>query len=182
MLPLYSHWKHSVCIGYKMVTLTRNRLIQFQAPCNIFGWKFSFGTVFRYTINQKRHSIFRLSFNIPAGIHLLKVYNRSTRTRCEICSKLTGVFTVNFEHISHLVLVLLLLTLNRQLPAGIYFQQTSNYFIKIRHCQYESHVRVRTRGLEMLVFRKILHTYLMDGPSWRLCQQPYCKNKIENSF
>ena len=44
------------------------------------------------------------------------------RTRCEICSKLTiktserrywrlsGVSTVNFEHISHLVLVFLLLT------------------------------------------------------------------------
>ena len=26
---------------------------------------------------------------IPAGIYLLKVNNRNTRTRCEICSKLT---------------------------------------------------------------------------------------------
>ena len=51
---------------------------------------------------------------IPAGIHLLKVNNRSTRLRCEICSKLscTGVFITNFEHISHLVLVFLFLTLN----------------------------------------------------------------------
>ena len=61
----------------------------------------------------------------PAGIYLLKVNNRNTRTRCEICSKLTiktperrqwrrsGVFIVNFEHISHLVLVFLLLTLSR---------------------------------------------------------------------
>ena len=59
-----------------------------------------------------------------AGIYLLKVNNRNTRTRCEICSKLTiktperhqrrcsGVFIVNFEHISHLVLVFLLLTLS----------------------------------------------------------------------
>ena len=48
------------------------------------------------------------------GIYLLKVNNRSIRTRCEICSKLTiktserrrsGVFIVNFEHISYLVLV-----------------------------------------------------------------------------
>ena len=50
----------------------------------------------------------------PAGIYLLKVNNRNTRTRCEICSKLTiktlerchwrsfGVFIVNFEHISYL--------------------------------------------------------------------------------
>ena len=52
---------------------------------------------------------------------MLKANNRNTRTRCEICSKLTiktpeqrrrrsGVFILNFEHISHLVLVFLLLT------------------------------------------------------------------------
>ena len=61
----------------------------------------------------------------PAGIYMFKVNNRSTRTRCDICSKLTiktperrqwrrsGLFIVNFEHISHLVLVLLLLTFSR---------------------------------------------------------------------
>ena len=27
--------------------------------------------------------------SFPAGIYLLKVNNRNTRTRCEICSKLT---------------------------------------------------------------------------------------------
>ena len=59
-----------------------------------------------------------------AGIYLVKVNNRNTRARREICSKLTiktlerrqwrryGVFNVNFEHISQLVLVFLLLTLN----------------------------------------------------------------------
>ena len=35
---------------------------------------------------------------------------------CHICR--SGVFIVNFEHISHLVLVFLLLTLNMQLPTG----------------------------------------------------------------
>ena len=30
----------------------------------------------------------------------------------------SGVFVVNFEHISHLVLVILLLTLNRQMPTA----------------------------------------------------------------
>ena len=62
---------------------------------------------------------------IAVGIYLLKVSNGNTRTRCEICLKLTiktperrywrrsDVFTVNFEHISHLVLVFLLLTLSR---------------------------------------------------------------------
>ena len=55
---------------------------------------------------------------------MFKVDNKNTRTRCEISSKLTiktlerrhwrrsSVFIVNFEHISHLVLMFLLLTLN----------------------------------------------------------------------
>ena len=57
-----------------------------------------------------------------AGIYLLKVSKRNTRTMCEICSKLTIKIPerriYNFEYISHLILVFLLLTLNMQLPAG----------------------------------------------------------------
>ena len=72
---------------------------------------------------------------------MLKVNNRNTRTRCEICSKLTiktperrqwrrsGVFIVNFEHISHLVLMFLLLTL---VTSENYVK---NLFKKHRHCQ-----------------------------------------------
>ena len=56
-----------------------------------------------------------------AIIYLFKANNRNRRKRCEICSKLTmkrpeqnnwrrsGVFIVNFMHISHLFLVFLLL-------------------------------------------------------------------------
>ena len=76
-----------------------------------------------HTTNKKK---FISSNTIPVGIYLVKVNNRNTRTSCEICSKLTikiterrhwrrfGILNVNFEHISHLVLVLvfLLLTLN----------------------------------------------------------------------
>ena len=65
-------------------------------------------------------NIMKLAHFNPAGICLLKVNNRNTRTRCEICLELTiktpkrsqwcrsGVFIVNFEHISLLVLVFLL--------------------------------------------------------------------------
>ena len=72
-----------------------------------------------------------LLYNFPAGDCMFKINNRNTRTRCETCSNLTiktpeqrqwlcsGVFIVKFEHISHLVLVLLLLTLNRQMPTGL---------------------------------------------------------------
>ena len=68
---------------------------------------------------------------LPAGIYTFKVNNRNTRRSCDICSKSTiktperrhwcrsGFFIVNFEHISHLVLVLQLLTLSRLMPAGL---------------------------------------------------------------
>ena len=63
----------------------------------------------------------------PAGNYMFKFNNKNTRTRCEICSKLTikiperrhwhrfGIFIVNFEHfehILHLFVMFLLLTLN----------------------------------------------------------------------
>ena len=71
--------------------------------------------------------------NIPANINLFKFSNRNTRKRYEIWSKLTiktpewyhwhhwrrsGVFIVNFEHISHFF-KFLLLTLNKYMFAGI---------------------------------------------------------------
>ena len=61
----------------------------------------------------------------PANAYLLKVNCSNTRKMFEICSKLTAktpeqlqwfrssVFIVNFEHISHLLLGLLLFILNR---------------------------------------------------------------------
>ena len=66
---------------------------------------------------------------IPDSNHMSKVNNRNTRTRCEIWPKLaikiperhqwrsSCIFIVNFGHISHLVLVFLLLTL-KQVNAG----------------------------------------------------------------
>ena len=69
-------------------------------------------------------SFISISYLFPARIYLFKVGNRNTRRRYEICSKLTkktpersqwhhsGVFTVTFEHILHLVLMCVLLTLN----------------------------------------------------------------------
>ena len=63
-------------------------------------------------------------------VYLFKVNSRNTRARCKICSKLTiktperrhwrcsGVLIVNFEHILHLVLIFLLLTLSIKLLLG----------------------------------------------------------------
>ena len=79
----------------------------------------------KYIVCMSNTDIYwKLTARIPAGNYMFKVNNRNTRTRCEICSKLTiktperyqwcpsGVFIVNLEHISHLLLVFLLLTLS----------------------------------------------------------------------
>ena len=70
---------------------------------------------------------------IPASFHyLLRINDRNTTTRCQICSKLTiktpkgrqwrrsSVFMVSFEHVSQLALVFLLLTLNKYLATEIW--------------------------------------------------------------
>ena len=68
-------------------------------------------------VQIRMHDKFFSFFPIPAGNYMFKDNDRNTRTRCEICSKLTVkipkrrhwrrsvVFIVNFEHISHFVLV-----------------------------------------------------------------------------
>ena len=85
----------------------------------------------KYIISKNEHQLTKnahsnwwivyLLRNYPASNCMFKVNNINTRTRCEICSKLTiktrfwcrsGVFNVHFEHISHLALVFLLLTLS----------------------------------------------------------------------
>ena len=48
---------------------------------------------------------------------MFKVNNKDTRTTPKW--RRSGVFIVNFQHISHLVLLFLLLTLNMKLPAGV---------------------------------------------------------------
>ena len=74
-------------------------------------------------INAKTTLLQRDAF--PANIYFFKVNNKNVRKKCEISSKLTmktsdwrhrrrsDVFIVNFEHISRLLLVFLLLTLNK---------------------------------------------------------------------
>ena len=78
--------------------------------------------------NDSRDIMFDTSIDfkmphIPAVNYMFKVNNRNTRTNCEICSKLTIKIPerrhwsrsddVNFEHISHHVLLFLLLSLSR---------------------------------------------------------------------
>ena len=50
---------------------------------------FSFAKVIFSAIKNCHLDVEFLTFTYPADIHLLKVNNRSSKTRCEICSKLT---------------------------------------------------------------------------------------------
>ena len=80
-------------------------------------------------------------WNYPAGIYFFKVNNENTRTMCEICSKLTttktpershwrrsGVFVVNFEQISHNVVVFPLLLWTSKCRLGTYSIVNSDQF------------------------------------------------------
>ena len=74
--------------------------------------------------NLSERSNYIMIRHIPIGIYLLKVNDRNTRKRFEICSKLTkktperchwrrsSVFIVKFEHNSYFVPEILLLTSN----------------------------------------------------------------------
>ena len=58
----------------------------------------------------------------------------------------SGVFIVNFEYISDLLLVFLLLTLNRQLPAGL------------KDSGAESNLRICQAPMMELIFAKIVNS------------------------
>ena len=54
--------------------------------------------------------VVRSSATISAGIYLLKVINRNIRTRCDwfLYGRRSGLFIMNFEHLSCFILVFLL--------------------------------------------------------------------------
>ena len=114
-----------------------SRLIQLWNPkSNIFCVSFKIHLVFTNGENQLSCHWQWLEKTIvrsyPAGNYLFKISNRNTIIRCERCSKLTiktperrhrrcsGVFIVNFEHISHFVLVFLLLIVSSKMLAGFH--------------------------------------------------------------
>ena len=93
-----------------------------------------------------------LVYFISIKNYLLNVNYKNTRKRCEICS---GVFIENFEHISHLFLVFLLLTLSKQLFAGIDIPKSES--------SSRDGTEAAVRMYSMKVYRKmILRTVVCD--------------------
>ena len=136
MYPL-SHTKHKIIIKYRFWSY----FLLFQENFKIFLWLIASSWINSVLKNEKeKHacvfkkapamfsSLCSCERNLvpyPAWNYMFKVNHRSTRTKCEMCSKLTiktpelrqwrhsGVFIVNVKHILHFVLVFLLLTLSR---------------------------------------------------------------------
>ena len=109
-----------------------------------------------------------LSINpFPAGIYLFKVNIKNTRIMCEICSELTiktsqqcqycsGIFIVNFEQISHIAQVVLLLTLNKQMPARLVAKTKKKK--KRRNKKYPSHLFHEVKSFQKLKLEQKLMT------------------------
>ena len=107
-----------------------------------------------------------------ANIYLLKINNTNTRKRFKICSKLTvktperrhqrrsGVFIVNFEHISHLFLVFLLPTLNKQMLAGPRFESLSRNILN--HLCLTKRTRTKLRHTVNILLRSYLFIKLRN--------------------
>ena len=83
------------------------------------------------TVTERQFIVLSYSLSGPTDIYLFEFSYYIRRTKCKICLKLTieipeqcqwycsCVFIVIFEHIWHVILVFLLLTLNRQMTNGI---------------------------------------------------------------
>ena len=126
-----NHYRRNLCILKEFLLLfyikPDKSLENAVNRSKLYRWNFLLQYFFccYFVIFQLNINNFRVLHNLPAQSN-----NSNTRTRCEICSKLkikiperrqwrrSGIFIVNFEHISYLVLVFPLLTLNMQLPAG----------------------------------------------------------------
>ena len=80
----------------------------------------------------------------PAGNYMIKVNNRNTRTRCEICSKLTNMFKVNNATASFWYLYCKLWT----------------YFNHVKH--------VRTSRVFLWILRNLLRPAFFVEQVWRL--------------
>ena len=82
----------------------------------------------------------------------------------------SGVFTVNFERISHLVLVFLLLTLNMQFPAGKSLLELITRAIVFPKKQNKSvgyHIALRLNQ-NPEIFCYLFHLYFTSGKTIQL--------------
>ena len=148
----------------------------------IFGWIYTHFDRYHLTtelawftycfMDFTRFSQTGLNFTSQVAFTCSKLTIETLEQRCEICSKLSiktterrrrsGVFNVNFEHISHLVPVFLWLTLNMKLLAGLELVTLMNVFKK------RNHPKVFINNCFLLI------TSMDIRKIYQLCQRNFC--------
>ena len=100
---------------------------------------------------------------VQAEIYLFKVHIGNARAMCETCSKLTiktlgrrnwrrfNVFIVNFEQISHIVLVFSMLTLNKKMSTCIKHQIKWNILLKLLNRYLTKDERLSEKGCKVFI-------------------------------
>ena len=113
----------------------------------------------------------------PTSIWLLKVNFKRTRTRCEICSELkieianlchSGVFIVNFQHISYFLPVFFLLNLNMLIPTRNILKLL-NVRLILRHCLC---------FLMGLMAQNLKTNHILHSGKVSLCNLNHCKSLL----
>ena len=116
-------------------------------PWYIFNGKRTRLNFFSEHLTMSSQNTLQWKHESPTGNYVFKVNSRNTRTRCEIYSKLkikipkpchwcrSGVFIVNFGHISHIVLEFLLLTMTSYMPTGKGLHSESFFIIHVLRTQ-----------------------------------------------
>ena len=129
---------------------------------------------------------------LSANIYLFKVYSRSTRKKCEICSKLTvltlfgflwcrsGVFIVNSEHISHLFSTVYIVDFGQVSFCPVEFYLVGIFFRTDSLQDMGSSPWIPTFTVQALNFTDHIKTcfFLQLAFSFRLHERS-CPNKIQ---
>ena len=104
-------------------------------------------------------SFLHISVIYPAGNYMFKVNNTNFRTRTlkRHQWRHSGIFIINFEHISHLLLVFLLLTLNFKLPT-----RRRSWKNTTRRIEYSCRRFVQCYQRLELKFARIIKWYFCD--------------------
>ena len=146
-------------------------------------------------------TIFTCSYVFPTSNYMFKVNSRNTIAKCEICSKLTtktpewrqwyrsGVFIVNFEHISHLVLVFNF----EQVNAGCLFLSDIH---ELRRCiqnpvehlrwsflwkQFMAESAEAARSYDTLLHHSVLQDFIFSNWIWNYNQKGITSSNVFSS-
>ena len=138
-------------------------------------WYFHFGNSFTFSVKfgSQDQSGMLCFLKMKTGrlrsylhnIGIVQMFHRNSNYEIQIMSYFDNVVNSAATRIMEL----LGKVLKRKNPLRLSIKYVRNIFRELTFLTpCYAHVHVRIRRLEMLVFRKILRTYLMDDPFWKI--------------